>query len=143
MLMYRHMSKRKTTNLMALIIPNKTYKKIIERYFWPIMYKYISIFITSYLICQKWKVDKTATHGQMLTLPKISERLFERLIHYIGPINVPSNGRLYILVDTCTTTKYAIAKSYKHANAKSTVDFKIDIISQFEAIGERHSDRKY
>jgi hypothetical protein len=55
----------------------------------------------------------------MLISPKITGRLFERFtIDYIGPINPPSNGYSYILVGTCATIKYAIAKAYKHADSK-------------------------
>ncbi|KAL4153562.1 hypothetical protein QTP88_001395 [Uroleucon formosanum] len=161
-LMYKHMSKGNTVHLIALpncrkneILCNfhdhpfaahlgidKTYKKIIERYFWPTMYKDIRTFVTSCLSCQKRKADKTATYGHMLTSPKITGRPFERFtIDYIGPINPPSNGYSYILVGTCATTKYAIAKAYKHADSKSTVAFLIDVILQFGAIGEVHSDR--
>jgi len=161
-LMYKHMSKGNTIHLIALpngrkneILCNfhdhpfaahlgvdKTYKKIIERYFWPTMYKDIRTFVTSCLSCQKRKADKTAAYGHMLTSPKITGRPFERFtIDYIGPINPPSNGHSYILVGTCATTKYAIAKAYKHADSKSTVAFLIDIILQFGAIGEVHSDR--
>lgn len=161
-LMYKHMSKGNTTHLIALpncrkneILCNfhdhpfaahlgvdKTYKKIVERYFWPTLYKDIRTFVTSCLSCQKRKADKTAAYGHMLTSPKITGRPFERFtIDYIGPINPPSNGYSYILVGTCATTKYAIAKAYKHADSKSTVAFLIDIILQFGAIGEIHSDR--
>jgi len=71
----------------------------------------------------------------MLTSPKITGRPFERFtIDYIGPINPPSNGFLYILVGTCATTKYAIEKAYKHADSKSTVAFLIDVILQFGTI---------
>jgi len=121
---------------------NKTYKKIIERYFWTTMYKDIRKYVTSCVSCQKRKADKTATYGQMLTSPKIIGIPFQRFtIDYIGPINPPSNGTSYILVGTCATTKYAIAKPYRTADAKSTVAFLLDIISQFGAIGEIHSDR--
>jgi len=162
MLMYKHMTNGKLINLIALpnsrkneIMSNfhdhplsahlgvdKTYKKIIERYFWPTMYKDIRQFVTSCLSCQKRKADKTPTHGKMLTSPKISGRPFERFtIDYIGPINPPSNGYSYILVGSCATTKYAIAKPYRNADAKSTVAFLIDVICQFGAVREIHSDR--
>jgi len=160
--MYKHLSKGQSINLIAL--PNnrineilndfhdhpisghlgvdKTYNKIIQRYFWPTIYKDIRKYVTSCLSCQKRKSDKKATYGQMLTSPKIIGTPFQRFtIDYIGPINPPSNGHSYILVGTCATTKYAIAKSYKNADAKSTVAYLIDIILQFGAIGEIHSDR--
>ncbi|KAE9522533.1 hypothetical protein AGLY_017069 [Aphis glycines] len=154
-LMYKHLSKGQTMNLIAL--PNnrineilndfhdhpisghlgidKTYNKIIQRYFWPTIYKDIRKYVTSCLSCQKRKSDKKATYGQMLTSPKIIGTPFQRFtIDYIGSINPPSNGNSYILVGTCATTKYAIAKSYKNADAKSTVAYLIDIILQFGAI---------
>jgi len=45
------------------------------------------------------------------------------------------------LVGTCATTKYDIAKSYRHADARSKVAFLLDIVLQFGALGEIHSDR--
>jgi len=60
----------------------------------------------------------------MFTSPNISGQPFERFtIDYIGPIIPSSNDNSYILVGTCATTKYAIAKPYKHADAKSIVTF--------------------
>lgn len=78
----------------------------------------------------------------MITSPKIIGTPFQRFtIDYIGPINPPSNGHSYILIKTCATTKYAIAKSYKNADAKSTVAYLIDITLQLGAIGKIHFDR--
>jgi hypothetical protein len=121
---------------------DKTYKKIIKRYFWPTTYKDIRKYVLSCLSCQKRKVDKTPIYGLMRTAPKILGRPFERFtIDYIGPISPSSNGCAYILVGTCATTKYAIAKAYKKADGKTTVKFLLDIISQYGAISEVHSDR--
>jgi len=121
---------------------DKTYKKIMERYFWPTIYKDVRKYVSSCLSCQKRKADKTPTHGHMQTSPKISGRPFERFtIDFIGPITPSSNGCAYILVGTCATTKYAVAKPYKKADGKTTVNFLIDIISQYGAITEVHSDR--
>jgi len=76
------------------------------------------------------------------TSPKISGRPFERFtIDFVGPISTSSNGCTYILVGTCATTKYAVAKPYKKADGKTTVNFLIDIIAQYGAITEDHSDR--
>ena len=121
---------------------DKTYKKIIERYFWPTIYKDVRKYVLSCLSCQKRKADKTPTYGHMQTSPKISGRPFERFtIDFVGPISPSSNGCAYILVGTCATTKYAVAKPYKKADGKTTVNFLIDIISQYGAISEVHSDR--
>jgi len=59
----------------------------------------------------------------------------------MGPIGPSSNGCSYILVGTCATTKYAVAKPYKKADGRTTVNFLIDIISQYGVILEVHSDR--
>ncbi|KAF0747617.1 Uncharacterized protein FWK35_00029923 [Aphis craccivora] len=42
---------------------------------------------------------------------------------------------------TCVTTKYAIARACKHADSKTTVSYLLEVISQFGAIEEIHSDR--
>jgi len=151
--MYKHETNEQTINLIAIpekrineILYNfhdhpfaghlgidKTYKKIMERYFWPTIYKDVRKYVSSCLNCQKRKADKTPTYGHMQTSPKISGRLFERFtIDFIGPISLSSNGCSYILIGTCATTKYAVAKSYKKADGKTTVNFLIDIISQYD-----------
>lgn len=161
-LMYKHETNEQIINLIAIpekrineILYNfhdhpfaghlgidKTYKKIMERYFWPTIYKDVRKYVLSCLSCQKRKADKTPTYGHMQTSPKISGRPFERFtIDFVGPISPSSNGCSYILVGTCATTKYAIAKPYKKADGKTTVNFLIDIISQYGAISEIHSDR--
>ncbi|KAL4127170.1 hypothetical protein QTP88_011368 [Uroleucon formosanum] len=76
------------------------------------------------------------------TSPKISGSPFERFtIDFIGPISPSSNGCSYILLGICATTNYAVAKPYKKADGRTTVNFLIDIISQYGAISEVHSDR--
>lgn len=120
----------------------KTYKKILQRYYWPSIYKDTRKYVTSCLSCQLRKVDHTPAYGQMLTSPQVTGTPFERfVIDYIGPISPTSNGHAYILVGTCSTTKYAIAKSCKNADGKTTVTFLLEVIAKYGAIGEIHSDR--
>lgn len=161
-LMYRHGPKEQHINLIAIpknrikdILFNfhdhpyaghlgidKTYKKIIERYFWPTIYKDIRKYVLSCLSCQKRKADKTPTYGYMQTTPNLLGRPFEQFtIDYIGPINPSSNGCVYTLEGTCATIKYAIAKAYKKADGKNTAKFLLDVITQYGAISEVHSDR--
>jgi hypothetical protein len=120
---------------------HKVYNKIRTRYHWPLMYKQIKAYVTSCIICQKRKPDKTNPVGKMLTYPVENGIPFSDItIDYVGPLMM-SRGFKYILVGTCRVTKYCIAKPCRNADARTTTKFLLDLILTYGAMKTVRSDK--
>lgn len=119
---------------------HKVYNKIRSRYHWPLMHKQIKTYVTSCVICQKRKPDKTKQVGKMQTYPIKNGTPFSDItIDYVGPL-MPSRGFKYILVATCRVTKYCIAKPCRNADARTTTQFLLNLILTYGAMKTVRSD---
>ncbi|KAE9544226.1 hypothetical protein AGLY_001405 [Aphis glycines] len=78
--------------------------------------------------------------GQLQPIP-LSNRPLDRLtFDYLGPLT-PSNNKKYILVAACNNTKFIFTKAVESATAQSTINFIIQIISQWGCFRQFSSDR--
>lgn len=119
---------------------HKVYNKIRSRYHWPLMHKQIKTYVTSCIICQKRKPDKTKQVGKMQTYPIKNGAPFSDItIDYVGPL-IPSHGFKYILVATCRITKYCVAKPCRNADARTTTQFLLNLILTYGAMRTVRSD---
>jgi len=119
---------------------HKVYNKIRTRYHWPLMHKQIKAYVTSCILCQKRKPDKSIQVGKMRTYPVENGIPFSDVtIDYIGPL-MNSRGLKYILVATCRVTKYCVAKACRNADAKTTTTFLLDLILSYGAMKVVRSD---
>lgn len=59
---------------------------------------------------------------------------------YLGPLTTRNNKK-YILVAACNNTKYIFTKGVQSATAQSTINFIIQIISQWGCFRQLSSDR--
>ncbi|KAE9538920.1 hypothetical protein AGLY_005502 [Aphis glycines] len=78
--------------------------------------------------------------GQLQPIP-LSNRPLDRLtFDYLGPLT-PSNNKKYVLVAACNNTKFIFTKAVESATAQSTINFIIQIISQWGCFRQFSSDR--
>ncbi|KAE9522208.1 hypothetical protein AGLY_017390 [Aphis glycines] len=78
--------------------------------------------------------------GQLQPIP-LSNRPLDRLtFDYLGPLT-PSNNKKYVLVAACNNTKFIFTKAVESATAESTINFIIQIISQWGCFRQFSSDR--
>jgi O-acetyl-ADP-ribose deacetylase (regulator of RNase III) len=119
---------------------SRTIHKIKNKYYWPTLNKDTINFIKSCHSCQINKRLNGKPIGQLNPIP-LSERPLDRLtFDYLGPLTT-SNNKKYILVAACNNTKYIFTKAVQSATAQSTVNFIIQIISQWGCFRQLSSDR--
>ncbi|KAE9522515.1 hypothetical protein AGLY_017080 [Aphis glycines] len=82
----------------------------------------------------------TLKERQLQPIP-LSNRPLDRLtFDYLGPLT-PSNNKKYVLVAACNNTKFIFTKAVESATAQSTINFIIQIISQWGCFRQFSSDR--
>lgn len=93
----------------------KTYKKISMLYYWKGMFKDISIFVSS---CERCLAFKHANHSPygLMGKPKLCSRPFQSIsLDLMGPLPLTRRRNQFILVITCTFSKYCLIFPIKRA----------------------------
>eukprot|EP00253_Pinus_taeda_P020748 PITA_20748 len=91
-------------------------------YYWPSIFKDAKKYVRACDSCQR--MGQPNHKDEMPLNPQVILEPFERwAIDFIGPINPPSNQRVYILVCTDYMTKWVEAKALIKANEESVLAF--------------------
>ena len=118
----------------------RTLNKIQNKYYWPNLTKDTNQYIKSCHNCQINKKMNGKPVGQLQPIP-LSNRPLDRLtFDYLGPL-ISSNNKKYVLVAACNNTKFIFTKAVESATAQSTINFIIQIISQWGCFRQFSSDR--
>lgn len=119
----------------------KTIGKIKEKYYWDGMVKQVSEYVRNCFRCQVNKPDKQKPAGLLNPIIPAVQPFSDVTIDYVSPLT-KSNKKEYILVAVDGTTRYVVAKAVVKADAKSTVDFMLNVlIPRFGVPFRIHSDR--
>eukprot|EP00253_Pinus_taeda_P013099 PITA_13099 len=99
-----------------------THKVLRMGYYWPSLSKDAKKYVRH---CDSYQRMGQPNHRDEMPLnPQVILEPFERwALDFIGPINAPSNQRVYILVCTDYMTKWVEAKALIRANEKSLLTF--------------------
>eukprot|EP00253_Pinus_taeda_P029356 PITA_29356 len=91
-------------------------------YYWPSIFKDAKKYVRACDSCQR--MGQPNHRDEMPFNPQVILEPFERwALEFIGPINPPSNQRVYILVCTDYMTKWVEAKALIKANEESVLTF--------------------
>eukprot|EP00253_Pinus_taeda_P022517 PITA_22517 len=91
-------------------------------YYWPSLFKDAKEYVRACDSCQR--MGQPNHRDEMPLNPQVIIEPFERwALDFIGPINPPSNQRIYILVCTDYMTKWVEAKELLKANEESVLTF--------------------
>lgn len=119
----------------------KTIKAIQIKYFWPTLVKDVTLFIKTCHQCQINKKAQGKPAGYLQPIPLTTCKPLDRItIDFLGPLP-SSNNKKYILVFTCQSSKYVIAKATKSSDANTVAKFLIHYITQFGVPRYLTSDR--
>jgi hypothetical protein len=91
-------------------------------YYWPSLFKDAKKCVRACDSCQRMGQPN---HGDEMPLnPRILLEPFERwALDFVGPINLPSNQKVYIVVCTDYMTKWVEAKVLHRATEEAVLDF--------------------
>jgi len=101
----------------------RTSHKILRMgYYWPALFKDAKKYVRACDNCQR--IGQPNHRDEMPLNPQVILEPFERwALDFVGPINPPSNQRVYILVCTYYMTKWGEAKALIRANEESVLAF--------------------
>eukprot|EP00253_Pinus_taeda_P020271 PITA_20271 len=104
-------------------VDKRTAHKVLRMgYYWPSIFKDAKKYVRAYDSCQR--MGQPNHRDEMPLNPQVILEPFERwALDFIGPINPPSNQRVYILVCTYYMTKWVEAKALIKANEESVLTF--------------------
>lgn len=119
----------------------KTIKAIQIKYSWSSFIKDVTAFIKSCHQCQINKKSQGKPAGCLQPIPLPTYKPLDRItMDFLGPLP-SSNNKKYILVFTCQSSKYVIAKSTRLADANTVAKFLIQYITQYGVHRYLTSDR--
>lgn len=92
------------------------------RYYWPTIHKDVGRYIRKCDRCQR--MGRPTKYDEMPLFPQVVITPFDKWgLDFVGPIDLPSNGKSYILVCTNYVTKWVEVKAMKHARDNKVVEF--------------------
>jgi hypothetical protein len=106
----------------------RTSHKILRMgYYWPSLFKDAKKYVRAYDNCQR--VGQPNHRDEMPLNPQIVLEPFERwALDFVGPINPPSNQKVYIVVCTDCMKKWVEAKSLHRETEEEVIDFLVEDI---------------
>jgi hypothetical protein len=108
-----------------------SYKIVRMGYYWPSIFKDAKKYVKACDSCQR--VGQPNNRDEMPLNPQVVLEPFDRwALDFIGPINPPSNQKVYILVCTNYMTKWVEAKALHRATKEAVIKFLFtDIFTRF------------
>eukprot|EP01121_Diplochlamys_sp_Union-15-3_P009686 TRINITY_DN2647_c0_g1_i2.p1 TRINITY_DN2647_c0_g1~~TRINITY_DN2647_c0_g1_i2.p1 ORF type:complete len:1234 (+),score=100.53 TRINITY_DN2647_c0_g1_i2:684-4385(+) len=96
---------------------NRTYARLLERYWWPNMWRDTSHHVHNCLVCAKTKKTRDLGTGRME--PMVVGRPWELVgVDFLGPLPKTKNGNRYLLVFVDYFSRWTIAVASEGANAE-------------------------
>ena len=108
---------------------DKTAKRVLQRFYWPTIYKDVADFCRGCDACQK-VAGKKVGRAPLIPLPVISQP-FERIaMDVVGPLPRSASGNRFVLVLCDYATRYPEAIPMKHVDAASVAEELVKIFSR-------------
>ena len=109
----------------------KTRQRILQRFYWPTVFKDVENFCKSCVICQK-TANRKAPKAPMIPLPIISEPFSRIAMDIVGPLPRSRAGNKYVLVICDYATRYPEAVPLKSIDAEHVAE---ELIKVFARVG--------
>ena len=100
----------------------KTYKKVLQHFFWPGIKKDVTNFVKSCHVCQVvGKPNECIPTAPLQPIPVLTEPFEKIIIDCVGPLPKTRKGNQYMLTILDPTTRYPEAYPLKNISTKSIV----------------------
>lgn len=110
---------------------NKTARRVLQRFYWPTIYRDVAKFCRSCGSCQRVARKRTA-RAPMIPLPIIAEPFARIAMDVVGPLPRSSSGNRYVLVVCDYATRYPEAVAMKSIDAASIAE---ELLKMFSRVG--------
>lgn len=120
----------------------RTYDRVVQRFFWPSMRRFISGYVRRCIACQRRKHLPSASQGMLQPIPPPAAPFHRLGIDLLGPFPVSADGNRWVVVCVDHYTRYAETKALPTATAPDVATFLLEqIILRHGAPRELLSDR--
>ena len=113
-----HMGNRKTRN------------RILQIFYWPIIFKDVAKFCRSCPQCQKSKAKGRPVRATLISVPPMAEPFTRVAIDIVGPLHKTKSGNRYILTLCDYSTKYPEAIPLRTIDTETVANALIEIFSR-------------
>ena len=119
---------------------DKTTRRILQRFYWPIVHRDVADYCRGCDACQK-TAGKNVPRAPLIPLPVISQP-FERIaMDIVGPLTKSSRGNHFVLVVGDYATCYPEAVPMKHVDAANVAEELVRIFSRVSVPKEILTDQ--
>ena len=99
---------------------DKTYRRILEHFYWPNLRKDVVEFYRSFYTCQVvGKPNQTLPKASLQPIPAFEEPFSRVIIDCVGPL--PKSGNQYLLTVMCASSRFPEAIPLRNISAKTIV----------------------
>ena len=110
---------------------DKTAQRILQRFYWPTLYKDVEDYCCSCKICQKLSRQR-GPQAPLIPLPVLSEPFKRIAMDIIGPLPRSHSGKRYVLVSCDYATRYPEAIPLHSNNASHIAE---ELMGVFARVG--------
>ncbi|KAL1251972.1 hypothetical protein QQF64_019768 [Cirrhinus molitorella] len=108
----------------------KTYDRVLQHFYWPLLKKEISQFIKTCHTCQvTGKPNQSLKQAPLCPIPPVEQPFGYLLIDCVGPLPPSRSGSKFLLTVMCQSTRYPAAYAMRNITTRSVV--KAQFISIF------------
>ena len=101
---------------------NKTYHKILNHFYWPVLKSNVSQFCKSCHTCQMvGKPNQTIPKAHLQPIPAFDEPFSRIIIDCVGPLPKTKSGNEYLLTIMCASTRFPEAIPLRNIKTKNIV----------------------
>lgn len=108
---------------------NKTTSRVLQRFYWPTVYRDISKFCQNCEQCQK-ATGRKAVRAPLIPLPIIAQPFTRIAMDMVGPLPRSRRGHRYVLVVCDYATRYPEAITLKNIDAVTIAEELVQIFSR-------------
>nr|KAG5695504.1 hypothetical protein BaRGS_008007 [Batillaria attramentaria] len=120
---------------------NKTYKKVLERYFWHGMKQEVEDYCRSCCVCQNMNACRKKPAAPLHPIPVPKKKWSLVGMDIIGPLQVTDRGNQYIVALTDHFTKFPVAKAIPCKSSEEVARFMYETICIFGAFDSLITDQ--